>query len=104
MIMKKNKRKHANFQLDWKFNDPNALCNVKEAMTQWINKHLGTVTKDVRVRDIMIEIMPKTYESLSRGDKCRVGKAISYLFNKGNYPELERGRKKGVTNTYHIAP
>lgn len=103
MKSKRKTKKYANFQLDWNFHDKNALSNAKKAVSKWINTNEDTATKDVRVKDMMVEVMPDKYNNLSLGDKCRVGKAISSMFNQGYFPELERGKKKGSTNTYHIS-
>lgn len=57
--------------------------------------------KDLRVKDIIELRRPGLYKQLSRGDKCRIGREISKLFNLGMIPNLKRGKKKGSTNTYH---
>lgn len=57
--------------------------------------------KDLRVRDIIEINCPGLYQKLSRGDKCRVGRAVSTMFNLGMLSHLSRGKKKGATNTYH---
>lgn len=61
-----------------------------------------TDKKDLRVKDIIEIRCPGLYRKLSRGDKCRVGRAVSTMFNLGRLPHLSRGVKKGSTNTYHI--
>lgn len=60
-----------------------------------------TDKKDLRVKDIIEINRPGLYRKLSRGDKCRVGRAISTMINLGRLPHLSRGKKKGATNTYH---
>lgn len=97
-----NNRKYSNFQLNWNFNDKKALTKAKRAVRVWIRNNTAGTTNDMRVKDIICKVNPKMYENLSRGDKCRVGRAISTLYNKGYYPELDRGEKKGATNTYHL--
>ena len=54
-----------------------------------------------RVWDIIEMHRPGLYQLLSRGDQCRVGRAISRLYNQGMLPHLNRGKKKGSTNTYY---
>ena len=56
--------------------------------------------KQLRVRDIIEMNRPGLYQQLSRGDKCRVGRAVSKLYNQGMLSHLTRGKKKGSTNTY----
>ena len=60
----------------------------------------STHGKQLRVRDIIEMNRPGLYQQLSRGDKCRVGRAVSKLYNQGMLPHLTRGKKKGSTNTY----
>lgn len=61
-----------------------------------------TDKKDLRVKDIIEINRPGLYRKLFRGDKCRVGRAISTMINLGRLPHLSRGIKKGSTNTYNI--
>ena len=61
----------------------------------------NTYGKQLRVRDIIEMHRPGLYQLLSRGDQCRVGRAISRLYNQGMLPHLNRGKKKGSTNTYY---
>ncbi len=60
----------------------------------------STHGKQLRVRDIIEMNRPGLYQQLSRGDKCRVGRAVSKLYNQGMLPHLTRGKKKDSTNTY----
>lgn len=60
----------------------------------------STHGKQLRVRDIIEMNRPRLYQQLSRGDKCRVGRAVSKLYNQGMLPHLTRGKKKDSTNTY----
>lgn len=59
-------------------------------------------TLDYTVKEIIRSIDENFYNGLSRGDKCRVGRGISTLYNKGQIFYLDRGGTKGVTNTYHV--
>ncbi|WP_295219079.1 hypothetical protein [Ruminococcus sp.] len=61
----------------------------------------STHGKPLRVRDMIELSRPGLYHQLSRGDKCRVGRAISTLYNQGKLPYFQRGKQKGVTNTYY---
>ena len=61
----------------------------------------NTDGKQLRVRDIIEMRRPGLYQLLSRGDKCRVGRAISRLYNQEMLPHLNRGKKKGSTNLYY---
>ncbi len=61
----------------------------------------NTYGKQLRVRDIIEMHRPGLHQLLSRGDQCRVGRAISRLYNQGMLPHLNRGKKKGSTNTYY---
>ena len=61
----------------------------------------NTYGKQLRVRDIIEMHRPGLYQRLSRGDQCKVGRAISRLYNQGMLPHLNRGKKKGSTNPYY---
>ena len=91
------------FELDWNFADPYAIEKMLDAVERWLNIHRTRKPgKDVRIRDIMLEIAPEVYLGFTRGDKCRVGKAFSVYYNLGLFPEFQRGKPKGVTNTYRV--
>ena len=90
-----------NFKLNYNFNDPQAMKKALEALYEYIET-THTPCKDMRVRDMIKAVNLELYDSFSRGDKCRVGRGLSTFYNKGLIPELERGKKKGSTNTYHI--
>lgn len=91
------------FELNWNWCDPNALDKAYVAVEKWIrkNQELGT-TGDFRIRDMIVEMEPEMYAGFSRGDKCRVGRALSTMYNNGYLKALQRGAKKGATNTYHL--
>ncbi len=89
------------FKLNWNFKDKNALLKAIRAITIWIRKQNGT-SKNLRIKDMILAINPKMYNNFSRGDKCRIGRAISILYNNGAFPGLQRGNKNGATNTYHV--
>ena len=57
--------------------------------------------KALRVKDIIEISCPKLYNKLSRGDKCRIGRAVSIMYNQRMLPHLTRENKKGATNTYY---
>ena len=100
---RKGSRKYKHFELNWNFHDKNALAKAVKAVKRWIKIHSADEEKkDFKVRDMIIEINSEMYNDFSRGDKCRVGKAISIMYNQREFPEIERGEKKGATNTYHI--
>lgn len=91
------------FKLDWNFNYEKALDKAVKTVKRWIAKNRKIKSDfSLRIRDMMMEIAPDIYEAFSRGDKCRVGRAISIMFDYGYFPELCRGKKKGVTNTYFL--
>ena len=89
------------FRLDWKFANPKAVIITVRAIKIWLRRNRNN-HKDYRVRDMVSETYPHFYASLTRGDKCRVGLAFSYMYNRGWFPALSRGKKKGATNTYHM--
>ena len=60
-----------------------------------------TGKKNLTVKDIIEISRPGLYRQLSRGDKRRVGRAVSTMYNLGMLPHLSRGKKKGATNTYY---
>ena len=98
---KNNKRKrNNNFQLNWNINNIFDFQEAIDIFDNWtINNKLAK--KDVRVRDVIENANPNLYKRLSRGDKCRVGRAISYRFKNNSYIGIIRGTPKGVTNTYY---
>lgn len=57
--------------------------------------------KALSVKDIIEISCPKLYNKLSCGDKCRIGRAVSIMYNQRMLPHLTRGNKKGATNTYY---
>jgi hypothetical protein len=99
----KHKRKYNKFILNWNFNDKKALGKAIRLVDKWIFTHAGTgTTKSFRIRDMICEVDSDFYDALSRGDKCRIGRAMSILYNNSRFPALTRGKKKGSTNTYYL--
>lgn len=66
-----------------------------------VKRYNITSEKALRVKDIIEISCPKLYNKLSRGDKCRIGRAVSIMYNQRMLPHLTRGNKKGATNTYY---
>lgn len=89
------------FQLNWKFANPKAVTIAVRAIRIWIKLNRNNHS-DYMVKDIIMQVYPHFYKNLTRGDKCRIGRAFSYMFNWGWFPEFVRGKKKGATNTYHM--
>lgn len=89
------------FVLDYNFSNPTALDRALEVVEEFIdlNKE-GSL--DYTIKEIIRSIDADFYNGLTRGDKCRVGRGISTLYNKGQIFYLDRGSEKGVTNTYHV--
>lgn len=54
----------------------------------------------MKVKDVVKDIDPSLYDKLSRGDKCRVGRAVSTKYSADCYDGIRRGVKKGSTKTY----
>ena len=95
---RKKKPKYPNFELDWNINNPKDFKNALNQVDKYADLDTGAVP-DVKVKEM---VDPDLYNKLSRGDKCRLGRAVSYAYNNGKYSgSLERGEKKGSTNTYH---
>ena len=95
---RKKKPKYPNFELDWNINNPLDFDKALEEVTIYANRDSGP-GPDIKVKEM---VDPDLYNKLSRGDKCRLGRAVSYAYNNGKYfGSLERGEKKGSTNTYH---
>lgn len=98
---KKGKRKYPNFQLDWNINNLADFNNALDAFDDWAFS--GAANSDnLKVKDVISKANPSLYAGLSRGDKCRVGRAVSKRFTDGYYSELKRGDDKGATKTYYI--
>lgn len=91
--------KYHNFQLDWNINNVSDFIDALDIFDSWAAR--GTVTgEDVRVKDVITKANPALYDNLSRGDKCRVGKAVSIKYDNYMYNGVVRGKNKGVTRTY----
>ena len=94
----RKKPKYPNFKLDWNINNPVDFEKALNQVEDYANQNTGS-GPDIKVKEM---VDSKLYNKLSRGDKCRLGRAVSYEYNKGSYSDsLERGEKKGSTNTYH---
>ncbi len=89
------------FKLDNKYRDNIALYYAHMSLRNY-DKSNPEDNRDKAVKEILEEYFPGYYATLSRGDKCRIGRDISILYNHGCYPHLERGKKKGCTNRYHL--
>ena len=89
------------FVLDYQFANPIAMDRALEIVEEFIDLNKDG-TLDYTVKEIIRSIDENFYNGLSRGDKCRVGRGISTLYNKGQIFYLDRGGTKGVTNTYHV--
>lgn len=89
------------FMLDYKFANPLAMDRALEIVEEFIDLNKDG-TLDYTVKEIIRSIDENFYNGLSRGDKCRVGRGISTLYNKGQIFYFDRGGTKGVTNTYHV--
>ncbi len=93
-------KKYHNFQLDWNINNIKDFYEALDIFDSWAES--GTVTgEDVRVKDVIKNQNPALYDKLSRGDKCRVGKAVSNRYENHMYSGIVRGSDKGSTKTYH---
>lgn len=66
-----------------------------------VKRYNITSEKALRVKDIIEISCPKLYNKLSRGDKCRIGRAVNIMYNQRMLPHLTKGNKKGATNTYY---
>lgn len=92
-------KKYHNFQLDWNINNVSDFNEALDIFDSWTAS--GTATgKDVKVKDVIKNQNPALYDKLSRGDKCRVGKAVSNRYEKHMYSGIVRGNDKGATKTY----
>ena len=88
-----------NFQLDWNINNVSDFNEALDIFGSWVAP--GAVTgNDVKVKDVIKNQDPDLYDRLSRGDKCRVGKAVSNRYEKHMYSGIVRGNDKGATKTY----
>lgn len=92
-------KKYYNFKLDYNFNDKKAKQKTLNALNKFLKTH--KTSEDMTVGEMITAVDSDLYQKFSRGDKCRIGRYISKLYNKGLIPEFEKGKKKGVTNTYH---
>lgn len=88
-----------NFQLDWNINNVSDFNEALDIFGSWVAT--GVVTgNDVKVKDVIKNQDPDLYDRLYRGDKCRVGKAVSNRYEKHMYSGIVRGNDKGATKTY----
>lgn len=92
-------KKYNNFQLDWNINNLKDFYDSLDIFDRWAAT--GAVTgNDVKVKDVIKNQDPDLYDRLSRGDKCRVGKAVSNRYENHMYSGIVRGSDKGATKTY----
>ena len=89
------------FVLDYNFSDLHAMDFAIEAVREYIAEHDET-DGAATVKEMILAIDEDFYNGLTRGDKCRVGRGISTLVNQGEIDFLERGEKRGSTNTYYV--
>ncbi len=94
---KKNSKK--NFELDWNINNIDDFNEALGIFEEWA-ENPEAQGSNLRAKDVILSVNPILYNRLSRGDKCRVGKAVSIRFAEGRYGDVCRGKKKGATNTY----
>lgn len=93
-------KKNENFELDWNIHDYDDFNEAIGVFDEWAES--GAVTgKHVRVKDVIKDTNPALYDGLSRGDKCRVGRAVSNRYANNKYSGIERGDNKGYTKTYY---
>ena len=93
-------KKYADIKLDWNINNVSDFNEALDTFDSWAES--GTVTlEDVRVKDVIKNQNPALYDRLSRGDKCRVGRAVSNRYTNNMYSGIVRGSDKGSTKTYH---
>ena len=88
-----------NFQLDWNINNVSDFNEALDIFDSWAESGTATV-KDVKVKDVIKNHNPALYDKLSRGDKCRVGRAVSNRYTNNMYSGIVRGSDKGSTKTY----
>ena len=86
---------YASFQLDWEINDEDDFYDALDIFDSW-----AVTGKDVKVKDVIKNQNPELYDRLSRGDKCRIGRAVSNRYANDMYSGIVRGSDKGSTKTY----
>lgn len=59
-----------------------------------VKRYNITSEKALRVKDIIEISCPKLYNKLSRGDKCRIGRAVSIMYNQRMHHILPEEIKK----------
>ena len=92
-------KKYKDFELDWKINNYADFIAALSIFDNWALN--GTVTgEEFKVKEIIQNADPDLYDRLSRGDKCRVGRAVSTRFANHYYYNIDRGEDKGATKTY----
>ena len=89
------------FELNYNFSNLLAMDLAFDAVLKYIEDHDET-DSEVTVKEMILEMDKNFYNGLTRGDKCRVGRGISTLVNQGVIDCLERGEKRGSTNTYYV--
>ena len=89
------------FELNYNFSNILAMDLAIDAVMQYITEHNET-DGAATVKEMILAMDENFYNGLTRGDKCRVGRGISKLVNQGEIHFLERGEKKGSTNTYYV--
>lgn len=93
-------KKYNNFELDWNINNYSDFNEALEIFNEWAAT--GAITgKHVKVKDVIKDTDPALYDGLSRGDKCKVGRAVSNRYANNKYNGICSGNKKGSTKTYY---
>ena len=90
---------YKDFTLDYEINNYKDFDESLKAVAEY-DANYSSNDKAVTVKQMIEKVKPGHYDKLSRGDKCRVGRAVSFNYSQGRYENLERGAKKGNTNTY----
>lgn len=93
-MIKKKTSESMPFVLSYEFSDPNAMDQATDLIEEFLQKFSDT-KQNLTVKEMIVAVDAEFYKNLTRGDKCRVGRSFSTLYNQGLIPFLERGEKKG---------
>lgn len=92
-------KKYENFELNWNINNYDDFIAALSLFDDWALN--GAVNgEEFKVKEIIQNADPDLYDKLSRGDKCRVGRAVSTRFANHYYYGIDRGNDNGATKTY----
>lgn len=89
------------FDIYWKLDDVSGFYTALDIFDSWAARSRKKGI-DLTTKEIITKKLPELYNSLTRGDKIRFGRAVSNRYEEDYYPKIGNGAKKGSSRTYYI--